>query len=304
MTSYKHPEAIASTPWLGDHLDDPSIRVVDLRYSVRSGGKGTFHGAPGREGYDRGHIPGASFVDFVADLADPDDPVPMNILSPDRFETLMGRLGIGEGTTVVVYDDAGGTWAARLWWALRYYGHDTVMVLDGGLTKWMKEGRALETTERAIPPARFEARARSGLRVSADQVRGAIGRDGLCIVDALPAPFYAGDARLFATHRAGHIPTALNVPAPANLDPVSQTLLSADALEALWRNAGVSPDQAVITYCGSGAYGAFDLFVLHVLGYDKVSLYDGSWMEWGANPELPVARGADNLSDSDEAEPV
>ena len=290
--SYRRPEAIATTAWLAAHERDPLVRLVDLRYAVHSGGNGTFRGASGREDYNRGHIPGAVFVDLVSDLSDPDDPIPMNIISPERFEALMSRLGIGDNSTVVVYDDGGGTWAARLWWALRYYGHDAVKVLNGGLAMWTHEGRPLETTTPTAPTATFRARVRPELRTTCDEVRSAIGRQGTRIVDALPAPFYTGEARLFATHRAGHIPTAVNVPATANLDPATQTLLPADALEDLWRSAGVGPDQAVITYCGSGAYASFDLFVLHVLGYERVSLYDGSWMEWGAIPDLPTETGA------------
>lgn len=295
---YRHPEALASTEWLAEHLGDPSVRIVDLRYGVRAGADGTFHSASGLDAYSQGHIPGALFVDFLADLSDPDDPIPMNILSPARFAALMGRLGVGDNTTVVVYDDAAGTWAARLWWALRYYGHDAVMLLDGGLTTWLGEGQEVQTTTPVIEPARFHPRPKGELRATCEQVQEAIGRAGVCIVDALPARFYVGDAGLFPTHRAGHIPTAVNVPAPANVDPVSQTLLPADVLEDLWRDAGVSPHQQVITYCGSGAYAAFDLFVLHLLGYESVSLYDGSWQEWGANPALPVETGSTSPSDT------
>ena len=294
MAEYKHPEALATTEWLAAHLDDPSVRVVDARYYVRATSRGSFRGLSGRKAYGQGHIPGAVFVDFASDLADPEDDVPLNILSPDRFETLMGRLGIGSDSTVVVYDDSGGTWAARLWWALRYYGHDAAKVLNGGLTKWTAEGRPLETRTPTPSAATFRARVRPALRATCDEVRRAIGGRDVCIVDALPEMFYTGQARLYPSHRAGHIPTARNVPAPANLDPAIQTLLPASELARLWRKVGLKPDQRVITYCGAGAYGAYDLFVLYVLGHERVGLYDGSWMEWGANTELPVETGPDN----------
>ncbi len=298
VAEYKHPEVLATTEWLAAHLDDPSVRVVDLRYYVQMAPGGSFRGVPGRKAYHQGHIPGAAFVDPTSDLSDPEDP--LSILSPDRFEVLMGRLGIGGGSTVVVYDDSGGTWAARLWWALRYYGHDAAKVLNGGLTKWTAEGRLLETLTPTFLAATFRARKRPALRATCDEVRQAIERRDVCIVDALPEVFYSGKARLYPTHRAGHIPTALNVPATANVDHVTQTLLTAGELVRLWRSVGLKPDQRVITYCGAGVYGAYDLFVLHVLGHEKVSLYDGSWMEWGANPELPVETGSgDKISDSD-----
>ncbi|MDP2950104.1 MAG: sulfurtransferase [Chloroflexota bacterium] len=299
MAEYKHPEALATTEWLAAHLDDPSVRVVDVRYYVGVASGGSFRGVSGRKAYRQGHIPGALFVDFASDLADPEDDVPLNILSPDRFEALMGRLGIGSGSTVVVYDDSGGTWAARLWWALRYYGHDAAKVLNGGLTKWTAEGHPLERRTPTPPAATFRARKRPALRATCGEVRQAIGRRDVCIVDALPEMFYSGKARLYPTHRAGHIPTALNVPATANVDQATQTLLTADELARLWRKVGLKPDQRVITYCGAGAYAAYDLFVLYVLGHEKVSLYDGSWMEWGANPELPVETGSgDKIVDS------
>ena len=294
MAEYKHPEALAATEWLAAHLGDPSVRVVDMRYYVRAASDGSFGGVSGRQAYQEGHIPGAVFVDYAADLTEPEDDVPLNVLWPDRFAALMGRLGIGNESTVVVYDDQGGTWAARLWWALRYYGHDAAKVLNGGLTKWTAEGRPLEKRIPTLPAATFQARIRPALKATRDEVIQAIGRRDICIVDALPRVFYTGRMRLYPTHRAGHIPTARSLPATANVDRSTQTLLPPDELARLWRKVDLNPDQKVITYCGAGAYGAFDLFVLYVLGHENVSLYDGSWMEWGANPELPVETGPDN----------
>ena len=269
-----------------------------MRYAVGVAAGGSFRGVSGRAAYHQGHIPGAAFVDVVSDLADPEDP--LSILSPDRFEALMGRLGIGSGSTVVVYDDSGGTWAARLWWALRYYGHDAAKVLNGGLTKWIAEGRRLETRPPALLAATFRARERPAFKATCGEVREAIGRGDVCIVDALPEAFYSGKVRLYPTHSAGHIPTALNVPATANIDQATQTLLPAGELARLWRTAGFKPDQRVVTYCGGGVYGAYDLFVLYVLGHEEVSLYDGSWMEWGANPDLAVETDSgDKILDSD-----
>jgi len=293
MGEYRHPEALATTEWLAAHLDDPSVRIVDMRYYVRAVSGGSFRAVSGREAYQQGHIPGAGFVDFASDLTEPED-VLLNILSPDHFAALMGRLGIGNDSTVVVYDDQGGTWAARLWWALRYYGHDAAKVLNGGLTRWIAEGRPLETRTPTLPASTFQARTRPELIAARDGVLQAIGRGDVCIIDALPKAFYTGGARLYPTHRAGHIPTARNLPATDNINRATQTLLPPDELAQLWRKLDLSPDQKVITYCGAGAYGAFDLFVLYVLGHENVSLYDGSWMEWGADPELPVETGPDN----------
>lgn len=212
----------------------------------------------------------------------------------------MGRLGISNGTTVVIYDDRGGTGAARLWWALRYYGHDAVKLLDGGLARWETEGRAIERHVPEFEPASFRAQVRPELLVGADEVTQAIGNVDARIVDALPEAFFTGQACLFPTHRAGHIPTARNVPAPANLDPVTQLLLPAGELALLWQQVGLEPGRQVITYCGGGVFGAFALFVAYVMGHENAALYDASWMEWGLDPKWPVETGPETVTnDSD-----
>lgn len=286
---YAHPESLVDPAWLTAHLEDPNLRVLDLRFDLRPGRDGQLEPTPGREEYETGHIPGAIFVDLDQDLAHPD--APLEILSPERFEALMGRLGVGNDTTVVLHDGSGGTWAARLWWALRYYGHDDVRLLDGGYARWVREGHPTDSHPVRPDPTRFEARVRPELRVTRDEVLAAIDRDDVCIVDALPEPFYRGEAKLYPGHRAGHIPGARNLPAPANLDPGSSTLLPADALERLWKDAGVPRNQRVITYCGGGVFAAFSLFVLHLLGVENAALYDASWSEWGADPSLPIETG-------------
>jgi len=287
--TYRHPEALASAEWLAEHLDDPSVRVVDARFNIRATPEGALEAVAERDAYGEAHIPGAVFVDVMADLADPDDPVV--VLPPDRFEALMGHLGIGDDSTVVVYDDKGGAWAARLWWALRYYGHEAVKLLDGGFTRWQAEGRPTEQQVPEPSPAVFTARVCPELRVDADQVMAAIGAEDICIVDALPEVFFTGVAGLYPGHRAGHIPTAHNVPAPAQVDPATQTLLPANKLARLWEPVGLQPEHRVITYCGGGVFGAFALFALYVMGHENAALYDASWMEWGADPDRPVETG-------------
>jgi len=283
---YANPEALVSTQWLASHLDDPSVRVVDARYNVRPTGKGSFEAISGRSEFEKDHIPGAVFVDVHSDLSDPD--CPLYILGPKRFEEFMGRLGIGADKTVVVYDDHGGTWSARLWWALRYYGHDKVRLLNGGYRRWREEGHAVEKTVTSPKIERFQACVRPELRVSRDDVLRAIDKEQTVIVDALPAPFYRGTLRLYPGHRAGHIPGAINVPSPSNVDPETHLILAAPRLTDVWRSAMLSPEQRIITYCGGGVYASFAFFALHLLGHENVALYDGSWMEWGADPDLPI----------------
>jgi thiosulfate/3-mercaptopyruvate sulfurtransferase len=265
--------------------------VIDARFDVRPSPGGPLKAVSGRGAYAEGHVPGAVFVDLATDLADPDEP--LCILSPERFEALAARLGIADDTTVVVYDDRGGLWAARVWWALRYYGHEQVKLLDGGLAQWRAAGLPLEVEVPTPPPARFRARPRSELRATRDDVRRAIGQPDVCIVDALPEAFFTGEARLYPSHRAGHVPGALNVPAPSHLDASTQALLPPDALERLWGKLELGRRKQVITYCGGGVFAAFVLFALYLQGHEHVALYDASWMEWGADPSLPVETGAE-----------
>jgi thiosulfate/3-mercaptopyruvate sulfurtransferase len=268
-SEYAHPEALASTEWLADHLDDPTVRVIAMS---------DFRQPTFKDSYTAGHIPGAIYLNGMIELSNPESAVPMMVLPPEGFEALMGRLGINSGTTVVVYDDTGGLWAARLWWELRYYGHEDVKLLNGGLAKWAAEGRPLETVEVAPSPTTFKACVVPELRAAIDDVKLAIGNPDVRIIYALPEPMYL----------AGHIPSARNLPAPSNLDPETVTVLPMEELTQLWGSIDLQPDQLAITYCGGGYYGSFDLFILYLMGHEKAALYDGSWIEWSSNPELPI----------------
>jgi thiosulfate/3-mercaptopyruvate sulfurtransferase len=286
---YPNAKFLAETDWLSAHLDDDDVRVIDARFGVRAREDGTFEEVSGRADYLNGHIPGAQFVDLRTDLTDPDDPT--SIVGPDRFAALMNRLGIGPRSTVVIYDDRGGVWAARLWWALRYYGHDNARLLNGGLGAWLAAGHELRQDTEIPPQSQFEAVVRANLRVTKEDVLSGIDEAATCIVDALPEPFYLGQASLFPSHRRGHIPGARNLPAEGNLDPQTLRIRTKDALQKLSQDAGIAPDQTVITYCGSGVFASFALFILVLMGHEKVALYDASWMEWGGDDTLPVEMG-------------
>lgn len=263
---FAHPEALASTAWLEQHLNDPDLRIVDCRYPQSNAA------------FNAGHIPGAAKLDPF-EITDP-SATPRNLVpTKAQFEGLMSRLGIANSTTVVVYDTDGGLWCARLWWALRYYGHENVKLLHGGLDEWRKELRPIEKA--VVAPARsvFQAEPHPEWRATFTDVQAAIGSPTTVILDALLEEYHTGKAPILPGLPAGHIPSAKNVPAPSDLD-ANDLLRSPGVLIASHTRAGVTPDKEIITYCGGGYYGAFALFVLYQLGYEHIRLYDGSWADW------------------------
>ena len=303
-----NPDAspLVTTEWLASRLNDPNVRVVDVRWRSRyENGRGISF--DDYDGYVAGHIPGAVFAGMIGDLSDPHHPVPDMLAGPEQFAQAMGRLGIGDDTLVVAYDNMGfPLGSARLWWALSYYGHDLVRVLDGGLREWQAGRRPLSTGVPAPAAATFTPRIRPDWKATKQDVLAALRRPGTAIVDCLTPELYRGGGeRHLWGQRPGHIPGAVNVPYPANVDPElatvtaaererllasgrSFTFASPDRLASLYRDAGVTSDREVITYCGRGYAGACGLLALKLLGYERVRLYDGSWAEWSADPSLPV----------------
>lgn len=292
---------LVQTDWLAEHLDEPSLRIVDARWR----GDGS-----GRQLYLQGHLPGAIHLDWHADL-NYTGRVPDLLLPPGRFAAVMEANGIGDETRVVAYAETDYSGAARLWWALRYYGHDQAAVLDGGITKWLAEGRPLSLDVPQSPAARFVPRPQPEWLATAIDVEAALADPAgtVRLVDTRPPEQYAGlavwtpNGSLFLPAgqgfvevegrpmRAGHIPGAVHLHASRNLDPAADwTYLSPEALRAQAEAAGIHPGQQVILYCGVGISASLGLFSLHLAGFDHVSLYDGSWAEWGTDPTRPIAR--------------
>lgn len=246
----------------------------------------------GREAYDAGHIEGAVFVDLDRDLAAPGGgrglPVGRHPWPPEaQVSRVMSAAGVGPGTTVVAYDDLAGAMAARLWYLLRAHGHDDVALLDGGLTKWLAEGRPLSKAPPLPRPATFEARLRAGFVI--DNPEMARTYRSRLVLDARAPERYRGDTEPLDP-RAGHVPGARNAPYAGNLAP-DGVFLAPEALRERYAALGADRETAVV-YCGSGVTACHDLFALHRAGLPG-QLYAGSWSAWSSDPALPVATGDD-----------
>lgn len=288
-------DLLVTPAWLAEHLDDPGVRVVDMRGYVRSTPLAPGHERTVYEGaatdYAAGHIPGAVYLDWTRDIVDPGDPVPAQLAPPEHFAAQMARAGIGDDTLVVAYDaHPAMQFATRLWWALRYYGHDRAAVLDGGLAQWQREGRPLSTATPSYPPAVFTPHPRPALRVTAADVLARIQSPspGVTLVDARDDAQFTGQTRR-NEGRAGRIPTAVGFPRERLIDPATGRFLSNTDIAAQLQAAGIPEQGEVVAYCNGGVAATTVLFALALLGRPDGANYDGSWNEWGSRPELPIA---------------
>jgi thiosulfate/3-mercaptopyruvate sulfurtransferase len=276
---------LITTSELADGLSGPAWLVADCRFEL---------GKPeaGVAAWRAGHIPGAVHVDLERDLAVPVTPTSGRhpLPSPAAFAATLGRLGIGNDTRVACYDAGSGAFAARLWWMLRWVGHDTVAVLDGGFAAWVAEGRPVSTgSAPARPTATFIPHPRPGMVLDVDGVLRALAEGGT-LVDLRGAERFRGDVEPIDAV-AGHVPGAVNLPYPDNLGPDGRFRAAGEIAE-LWRaRAGSKPGRAPICMCGSGVTACQGLLALEAAGVHGGRLYGGSWSEWIRDPARPVARG-------------
>jgi thiosulfate/3-mercaptopyruvate sulfurtransferase len=283
---------LVSTDWLAGNLGTANLCVLDIRGAVLPLGTKPTRYVPKRSDYEAAHVPGAVFVDWTRDIVDEADPVPVQLAKQGAFADKMGELGIDDDTLVVAYDDYKHIFAGRMAWALRYYGHDAVRILDGGFPRWLAEGRP---TSREVLPrarARFTARSRPPLRTTADEVARAVGRGDVLLVDARPSDQYAGEAS--ATGRGGHIPGARSLPYARLVDERTGKFLANDELARAFADAGIDVTKLpseIIVYCNGGVSCSVPLHALRMLGRDGVAVYDGSWNEWGNDNRRPIAQG-------------
>jgi thiosulfate/3-mercaptopyruvate sulfurtransferase len=277
---------LVDADWLERHLDDPRVRVLDVR------GRHPSSALPHAKlaEYTAGHIPGATFVDWEHDFIDVADPVPVQVARSDAFAARAGELGIGDGDVVVTYDDYYGIFAARVAWAFRYYGTDS-RVLDGGWLTWREEARPVTDAIVDRPGATYVARPRRRLRRTLTDVLGARER-GAMLVDARPRHLFLGEE---GTANTGHIPGARCLPYQELVDGATGLWAAPAAVARLARDAGIDPDRPpreVIATCGSGVSATVAMLALERIGVHCEGVYDGSFNEWGSDASRPVEYGA------------
>jgi thiosulfate/3-mercaptopyruvate sulfurtransferase len=278
------PDPLVSTQWLADRIDDRAVVVFDASWFMPGSPRD-----PAAE-FAAGHIPGARRFDIDA-ISDHASPLPHMLPSPHEFAMSMRRLGLEADSTAVIYDSEGLFSAARAWWSLRAMGHDAVLVLEGGLPRWTAEGRPLETGWSEPPHGEFKAHPAPGLVRDLASMRDIVSSGGDQILDARPAGRFCGDVpEPRAGLRGGHMPGATSLPFTALIE--DGTLVPADRLKRLFEAAGVDLSRPIVTTCGSGVSAAVLALALARLGRADVPIYDGSWSEWGAQADTPIAVGA------------
>jgi thiosulfate/3-mercaptopyruvate sulfurtransferase len=288
--AWTNPQFLVETDWLAVHLDDPTLRVLECTTILHPRPEGGYRAESGRATWAAGHIPRSGFADLTDDLSDRASSL-LYMMPPDeQMAAAMARLGVGEGTRVVLYDRAVNMWAARVWWMLRAVGFDDAAVLNGGWKKWTFEGRPTSTELCAYPPARFVARPRPELFVGKGAVLAGLRQRATCILNALTEEQHRGtDGVTYG--RPGRIAGSANVAARSLVDPKTHAYLPAHVLRERFAATGALEAQRVITYCGGGIAASSDAFVLTLLGHDGVAVYDASLSEWAADPSLPMETG-------------
>ncbi len=293
---------LVSTEWLAAHLSDDNLVVLDVTARLTSDLTNTARTAC----YDEGHIPGALFFDVSSGkgvISDPDASLPWTWPSPAQFEATMSVFGIDANTQVVICAqssreglDSGTMWCTRAWWTLHHFGVNCA-ILEGGVERWIQEGRSLVTevsTVRSADPFHADPDYKRGLATQAD-VKSGITEDATCLLDSLPESSFNGEGAGYGG-RPGHIISAVNVPFMRLV--TCETAAFRPVAELREILSGIADSPRVISYCGGAIAATVDAFALHMLGHRKASVYDGSLMEWGADPELPMTNPSDQTNSS------
>ncbi len=279
--SYKHPEVLVDTNWVNQHLNDATTRIVEVDYDPTAN-------------YNLGHIPGAVLLDWRKDM---NDPVARDIVSRQQLEEILGKVGVSNNQTLVLYGDFNNWFAAFVYWIMKYYGIEKTVLMNGGRKKWIAEDKEVTKDIPTYPPTTFKAGGQvEALRVYLDDVRKSLKRSDIVLVDVRSPAEFTGEITAPPEYpnehaqRGGHIPGAVNIPWSQAVKE-DGTFKAPDELERLYQSKGVTPDKSIITYCRIGERSSFTWFVLkYLLGYQNVRNYDGSWTEWGNMIRNPIQK--------------
>lgn len=285
---------LVTTEWLAEHLDDENLKILDA--TVRTAQQETSIQAPtgGPEGYEQAHIPGAQFADLASDLSDVESGLDCTLPGEQQFARAMGRLGVANDSSVVVYSAGYTGWATRLWWLLKTFGHEPVAVLDGGLAKWLREQRPLASGIEPVVEQTFTAKLNIDAVATRETVHAAVteGFASSYVVDSLPAAYFRGVAGdTYGYGRLGHITGAINIPADELIDPEAGVFLPPERLREKFSSVMNESDRKVIAYCGAGIAATQNAFALNLLGRRNVAVYDASLQEWTKDQSLPMSLG-------------
>jgi thiosulfate/3-mercaptopyruvate sulfurtransferase len=282
--------ALISTDDLARRLGAPGLRIFDCTTYLRPRPEGGYNAESGRANYDKGHIPGAAFLDLGAELSDQNSTLRFTLPPLDALTKAFAAKGIGHGTFVVLYSHVSPNWATRLWWMLRAIGFDEAAILDGGLDKWKAENRPLSTEPATYPAATLTLRGRPEIFVDKNEIKGAIGKSDTLTLNALSLDQHKGTGGV-TYGRPGRIAGSSCVPAASLFGPDKALKPIAD-LRAAFEGVGAEPNKRILVYCGGGIAATLDAFVLTaMLGHKNVSVYDNSMQEWSNDPSLPMETG-------------
>ncbi|HKU95971.1 MAG TPA: sulfurtransferase [Vineibacter sp.] len=290
----REPDALISTDALARALGDGKLRIFDCTTYLEptpEGGDDPYIAVPGNASFAEAHVPGADFLDLQGEFSDTTTRLRFMMPPIAQLEAAFGRHGIGNDSRVVLYSIGTMMWATRFWWMLKALGFDGAAVLDGGFDKWRAEGRPVESgAAKSYPPARFVAKPRTGRFVDKQAVLTATTDPKTVIVNALGPQFHKG-LEPSRYGRPGRVPGSVNVPAATLVDPQTKAFTSLADAEAKFAAAGIAKDKHVIAYCGGGISATVDLFLLHQLGFNDLTLYDASMGEWARDKTLPIEQG-------------
>ncbi|MDE0779139.1 MAG: sulfurtransferase [Alphaproteobacteria bacterium] len=290
MTNTKlDPALLVDAAWLAAHLDDPNLRVFDTTTLLVPDPELEYRVEGDQAGWKAGHIPGAAYLNCQNDLSITPHEFRFTLPEPEDFATRVGALGIGDDTRLVLYSRTQPFWSTRAWWSFYAMGFERAMVLDGGYNSWVNAGHSVSTDPSPMAPASFTARPRRNVIYGKEDVLAVLDNPDVAVVNALSAEQFTGAGGM-TFGRPGRITNSVNVPYAEVCDMATCIFSDAETLQAMFSDAGATPDRKIVNYCGGGISATLGFFAQKALGYKDVALYDASMQEWGKDDSLPMEK--------------